>query len=381
MKIINVSALFLPLFLHPISFLVAGMLVGIMLQFSYSPSIALSLSGFMISILLFLYFYLFKQHTWSLIIACTCLGYSLGSLRLHQQINFQKKQITTLCNKKIDCIGKISDIQNSKDRQSKTKLFFTIEQYKNSNTTLWEPFDGLALFYIDIRKNKLSVGDTIQIDSIQLKSSHANQSFNNYLIKEGIIATAFIKKKSYVILKKNKSSLLNWIWNKRKQLLDSIGAKLSQRTLALYSSLFLGNRTEEKKQQEILVQQSKKWGTSHHLARSGLHLVIFIYILTLLLRLIPLPLIAKDITLLILCTLYHIFSWSSISFIRAFSTFLFYKSFSILRLPSHFLHILTLACGIILFFNPIQLFFLDFQLSFGLTFVLAWFNATYLGKN
>ena len=78
-----------------------------------------------------------------------------------------------------------------------------------------------------------------------------------------------------------------------------------------------------------------------------------------------------------LSILYFILSWPSISFIRAFLIFLFTKYCNLHRHPTHFMHILLLTCCIVLLINPLQLFFLDFQLSFFLTFghwAPSWFH-------
>jgi competence protein ComEC len=142
----------------------------------------------------------------------------------------------------------------------------------------------------------------------------------------------------------------------------------------LFSTIFLGNKDGVKKRLNNEKIFFKLWGISHYLARSGLHLVVFLALLELLLRLIPITFVLKQIISLCIAMIYFLLSWSSLSFMRAFLTFIMYKICLLLGLSSNFLHLVILTCFITLLYNPAHLFFLDFQLSFGLTFALAWFN-------
>lgn len=373
------SRLFFPLFLHPFFILVIAFIVGIFIQLTFSPLIFISLAPALIGAIF--YFYPGALAEWRMFIFCALCGFSLGSYRLHEQRKHQNTIIQELCNKEIDCVGYISDLQISHDRKVKNRITLEIRHYRPVGTQEWIPIEAAIFLYSRRPPTDCAVGDTIQLDSITFKHGNSNPAFNNYLLKEGICATAFAQQATFKIVAQPAWGVRNWLHQQRVGLVDRLRNRFSHATLALFTSLFLGNRTEEKQEQEIIAQQSKNWGTSHHLARSGLHLVIFIYLLASLLRFLPMSLFAKEILLLTLCIIYHLFSWSSVSFLRAFITFLFYKTCTLLKFPSHVLHILTLACGLILFTNPMQLFFLDFQLSFGLTFTLAWFNAAYRGKH
>ena len=123
-----------------------------------------------------------------------------------------------------------------------------------------------------------------------------------------------------------------------------------------------------------LNDQFKTWGLSHLLARSGLHLAVFVMIWQRLLSAIPFPFMFKQLFMTILCLVYFILSWSSIPFVRALALFLLYKKCLLFKIPFHFLHNLSLVTFFFLVLCPINLFFLDFQLTFILTAALAWFN-------
>lgn len=216
-----------------------------------------------------------------------------------------------------------------------------------------------------------AIDDTIALYNITLKKA-TNNNFNTYLLKEGIIATVFAKQVNYTITKKP-CSLRRWLFMQRDRILHNFKKSLSPSTFALFSSLFLGKK-ETSNTIHTVQKQFKQWGILHYLARSGLHLVIVLSLYELLFRLLPVPFVMKHLILLLLNIMYFLLSWSSISFIRAFLIFVFYKLFSLFYVPVHFLHILYLTCIIILLINPLQLFFLDFQLSFGFTFALGWLN-------
>ena len=99
-----------------------------------------------------------------------------------------------------------------------------------------------------------------------------------------------------------------------------------------------------------------------------------------LLRFFPLHFFLKQLILLLLVLLYHLFTFPSISFLRALITYILYKICVFQNLSYNPLHILSLTTFGVLLVNPFQLFFLDFQLSFGLTFALAWFNEVRLRR-
>ena len=117
-----------------------------------------------------------------------------------------------------------------------------------------------------------------------------------------------------------------------------------------------------------------EWGISHYLARSGLHMILFILIWTMVLQFLPVHISVKRVAIAALCIIYSILTWPSISFCRSFFVFLLCQVGMIVNFQVNFLHLLTTTCLLILLFNPIQLFFLDFQLTFSLSFALVWLS-------
>ena len=228
------------------------------------------------------------------------------------------------------------------------------------------------LFYTK-SNNSITVGDIITFSDIHCKRP-SNQDFQRYQIKEQIIATVFNDNPTYTIDCHPTWSLRHWIWEQKNRILNTLSKKLSADGFRFFSSLFLGNRTCVKASLEETNEQFKIWGISHFLARSGLHLALFIFIWQAIFRIIPLPLIIKQILISLLSCIYFILTWTSAPFTRSFALFLFNKACFMTKTSFHLLHYLTLVFLSFLLYCPLYLFFLDFQLSFALTFALAWFS-------
>jgi len=307
------------------------------------------------------------------ILACI-LAYATGAQRLCQQQIEHQAFYSTTKDKSLDIIVRITDIATVDHPTFNQRVTMTLLKIKNheDESDRWVSSNKRIQLYT-YTKHKIQVDDTISLSDITFKQP-TNSSFENYLIKEGIAATLFMPKCKHTLIKRPSRSLRRWLYSMKKNLLDTLKSKMSPHAQHLFGSVFLGNKEMPKKETERTRQQFTMWGITHYLARSGLHLVIFVLCWHLILGLFPLHFSHKQTFLVFLCTIYFILSWSSISFIRAFATFILYKLCILLRVQADFLHLLTLVCFFVLLTNPTQLFFLDFQLSFGLTLALAYFN-------
>jgi ComEC/Rec2-related protein len=245
-----------------------------------------------------------------------------------------------------------------------------------TNTGDWKPIDVYIQLYTPTI-NAWMVSDKVQINNIAIKKP-SSESFLQYLIKEGLTSTVFCLECDYILIDRPEYSFYRWLFVAKQNVFQRLRNKMPAKSFALFSSLFLGNRSLNKQTIDTLANQFKQWGISHYLARSGLHLTIFALIWHILFRLLPICFLFKQAILLALSIIYFALSWPSVSFLRAFYSFLLCILCNMLSMRTHFLHILTLVTLFVLFFNPIQLFFLDFQLSFSLTFGLAWINHLYL---
>ena len=306
------------------------------------------------------------------------LAFIAGAILYQNQLNKHEQFYYQTQNQHFDIIGTVTDIATNNHATMKTSITLQTNNIKKTSSKVWQPLDKKILIYTAYR-HKICVGDVITLLKIQFKKPQ-NSSFNHYLVKKEIAASLFIYRLIYTLEYRPSWSLNRWIFNQKERLFNNIQKKMSSKTFTFFSSLFLGNRTTLKTKIQSMNEQFKKWGISHLLARSGIHLTIFIFTWQTLLCFLPLSFIIKQYILIIFSIIYFIFSWPSVSFARAFSIFALYQLCNLSKRPAHFLHLLFLTCFLFLILNPMQLFFLDFQLSFSLTFALAWFNQLYQTK-
>lgn len=216
-------------------------------------------------------------------------------------------------------------------------------------------------------------GDIVKIGNCKLPAKKKND-FTNYLCKEHVAGTLFLSKDHKIeLINRPTQSITRWLWQKRNAMLEIFCKNSSQSTLELASCIFWGNRTIIKQNPDIK-ESFKKIGIVHYLARSGLHLIIFMFVWQVLLSLLCISHRKKLCILIVLCCGYYILTWSSVSFIRALAAFALGSIAMLSKQRTSILYLLCLIAIVLLLYNPIQLLFLDFQLTFGLTFTLIWHN-------
>jgi len=283
--------------------------------------------------------------------------------------NFLFKEIIKINVKKF----KYEDYQSGRTHSTTLRANGILEDIPN-----WENENFDLQIYLREESN-LEVDDLIEIPNLEIKpvnikSISGNQNFNDYLIKENIAGTIFINNLEYTLTSRPEFSINRWISNKRLNILHSIKNKLSKKTMSLYSCVFLG----EKKENYGYVKHSRHlfnyWGIAHFLARAGIHVAILIFIWKLLINLLPLSFFLKHLILLLFSLIYAYLSFPSITFTRAILIFMAFEIGKLINKRPNFLHTLILICLSILMLNPYQLFFVDFQLSFAITFALSYFS-------
>jgi len=217
-------------------------------------------------------------------------------------------------------------------------------------------------------------GDTVLLENCRIKPSK-NTEFNSFMCKENIAATLFLspQQNTLSLIERPEWSLTRLLWEKRNAMIEQLAQQLSPEAFELSSCIFWGNRDIIKNSPQTK-ELFKHVGITHYLARSGLHLIIFIVVWQALLNALLLPYQLKKIILFCIGTLYLIFTWPSISFFRAFALFALLTAITLNRQRAHPLYLLCCICIFLLVCNPMHLFFLDFQLTFGLTGALIWHN-------
>lgn len=368
----------IPLGMHNLFYVTLSLIAGISMQFLHLPFGLQSLI-IIIPILAGLTYKELGNHH-NLLFYILPFFFFCGSFLCFWQLESQKKFYKQFCNQLVDIKATVSSFENIQNPRFKYKIIVDLNQIKQNKTPdeYKNSSNSIALYVRS--KNDLEVGDYIQMHELTFKDI-SNQSFKNYLAKEKIVATLFLEHFEYTLIEKPWFNLNKSIFYLREAIFKSLQTKMNRESFALFSSIFLGNRSSVKKEMDTKKESFKIWGTSHYLARSGLHLVIFVIIWHFILSLLPLSYRIKQIFLVTLILLYALLSWSSVSFERALLMVIIYKFCLLTNTPSHYVHLIVLVTFGVLLINPLQLFFLDFQLSFGLTFALAWFNHIQSHKN
>lgn len=363
---------FLPLNVHPLFIATIAYIIGILVS---APIVWCFSLLFVASI--FLAWIIHCKHyantAYTLAIISIIAG-SFGGIRLY----YTRAQFRTFheqtAHGTFTAQGEIVNLEPSDNPRFDQCMTIAVKRLINEKRDSTIPMNQATTFQIYTRRTKdLCVADQVELRNLTFK--HANKSsFQDYLIKEGISASLFINALEYSLVERPAYSFTRFIFYKRQSTYAALRAAMSPQTFRLFSLIFLGKRLLNKQPTERIKQHFNTWGVTHYLARSGLHMVIFALIWYMILNLLPFHQRYKHIILLFLSIIYYLLSWQSVSFCRAFIQFLLYKTCVLLFTDAHVLHILTITCLAVLLYNPMQLFFLDFQLSFGLTFALAWFN-------
>ena len=285
-----------------------------------------------------------KNRTIALIALISFLTGSFA-LKFHTREKFEAKSIEGL-------------ICQKNENQLKKFPFSYKVQSQNKNLLIYS------------KKSIGNVGDKIQLSNCTITKPKCKE-FEKYLQKEKVDGTIFIGNRRLKISRGNTLSINKSTHDTKNRVVERIGKKLDPETCSLFSSIFLGEKSRCNKEYNEFRNEFKKWGLSHLLARSGLHLIIFLLSITILLTLVQVPIYLQTIIQSIALLIYYFLSWPSTSFRRAALFFAFWQICHFFELQKNYLHILNLTCILSLLINPYLLFFLDFQLSFGLTYALA----------
>lgn len=269
-----------------------------------------------------------------------CIAFSCGALRFAQRETLFATQAQQLCNKKISIYGEIIEIDSSNPYKT------TITVATPQGTVLVASSTPIHCY----------TGDTVTLPDMYVMVPD-NASYRNYLKKRGVVGTARISDQQRFIVHANCNPLWQACQKNKSITLSNIKEKLSAQTWSLVGPLFFGMKNTHESDDFEIRTQFQSWGLSHYLARSGLHLIIFIIILELMGSLFPLSLLFKHMFVACCIAVYAAFSFSSISFTRALCMVALYSLCSLRTVQYHALYALTLIFCCILLHNPYQLFF------------------------
>lgn len=256
------------------------------------------------------------------------------------------------------------------------KVTLSVSHITDPQNNLHVPLNIIIHWYLHARREPLCAGQQITLLNVAFCQPD-NHHYARYLCREGVQTTIF-DPITFLVQDTQVSNSLKMLQETRKTTFATTCAKAQQRSKLLLSSLFFGKKPTDKTSYCNIKHYFAFWGLSHYLARSGLHLVMFILLWGVLLRMVPVRFVIKELMLVAIVLAYSVLSWSSISFLRAFWMFITYKLCNIFLLRMNILSIIILVAFFTLLTNPLHIFFLDFQLSFLLTYALGWIGSTRL---
>ncbi|MBS1986472.1 ComEC/Rec2 family competence protein [Candidatus Dependentiae bacterium] len=270
------------------------------------------------------------------------------------------------------CTGRVCDITTYHHPYFKKRITITTDTISCVTDQSFSFKKKTVIYLYTPAHVTCSIDDEVSVDAIALKKPKTNADLIRTM-RSGVIALIFAQNNTYSIKKTTHQSLNRYLFDLRARTLRAVCAKIDSSLQPLYTALFLGNK-HDIPMSGYITHNFSLWGISHHLARSGLHLIIAGWLLVLFLQRLPILERSRYLLLAVLGCSYYLLSWSSISFDRACFSFILYKIGNWGRTPLDPMHAISLVMLSFLCISPAYLLCLDFQLSFGLTYALAWFN-------
>lgn len=310
----------------------------------------------------------FIKRQWSLKIFSTLLlSIVIGNYLHQQQINEFHDFKSKVNLNSFNVAGTVVDYNRIDNSAFKYRLIFCTDLFENQNKKI----NANKLIAVYTKKlASINIGEQIILKDLNFNFS-GETNFENYLIKNQLTASVFTSELSF-----EKTKLAPaWSFAKyRQMLLKKINYTMSDRTKIMFNSIFLGYKPENKNETLELKNKFQFWGIIHYLARSGLHLAIISTMWQTICTVLTIPILYSNLITLFFVLLFYLLTWSALPFIRALVLIACYRVCHFLEIQVHLLHLLNLSCIAILIYNPIALFFLDFQLSFILTYGLVFLN-------
>ncbi len=359
-------------FISPLVGHLTCFILGISAQKACSLNLSLLFAAFISTLATVIILHLSKKSSFSSLVALQSLSVATGALLFALQVNNYNTLVQYYSGKNMDITGSLMQLEQDKLGAFKEMYHITVTGIRTAPGKQWLKASFSLLVYAR-QRSQLAIADTATITNVTIKPpanpASSTSSFTTYLIKENVITSLFLSEKNTVTRTHRPSwSVARTLWLYKNSIQHEIKKRLSRISGSMFGLIFLGNKNQEalSKLRDVF----NYWGLAHYLARSGLHIVLFVIIWSFFFKFLPLHLYVKRTLLLCLTIIYAGLSWSSISFFRAYLVFLLMQLGALCEAIPNTLHLLSLTCLGILLFNPIQLFFLDFQLTFLLTFAL-----------
>jgi len=309
--------------------------------------------------------FLYTKNTFLLLagIIIASLGFAI-CLNNHQRTSIESR-IQFYSSHTANAIAFVKDI-NLNEHLNKSAVTLEIKKLYSNNSSL-KTSDTVILY---MKKPYIKVDDLVYIKGLEC-SPIKNERIKEYLKKNNLAGTAF-KIRKCKLIKRPFWSLTRFIHTIKNKTHLSLQKKLSGNTLHFFNSIFLGKKNST--QQYNMKPPFLSWGISHYLARSGLHLALVFFIATMVVNLLSIAFTLKIFIAMSFCILYAFLTWTAISFKRSLLLILGYQICHLLKVPIDSLHLSNLVLLTCVIANTQIIFFLDFQLTFILTYTLIIIN-------
>jgi len=308
--------------------------------------------------------YLTTRNNYARLGAIAFLSCMLGAVAWQYQHQKQMRYEELFSNYTLNVIGTITDQQEQEEEQKKN-LEICITAFHTTLNPEWQSIDTKIVIHTNSNQ-ELEVGDTINIPN--LTCAPLNESLCSWLRKNHYTALCFYTP-NIKIIQRPLFSLKKIHWTARQYLTQQFKLKLSPQAYGLLTSIFLGN--PDKNNIYAYHKSFSWWGLNHYLARAGLHTLILFLMLGFFISIFTSRFMTKTILHIGVSTFYYLLTWQNIPFVRAFLVLIGGQCCHLLKIPINTLHLLNLIVLSYLIFNPQALFFLDFQLTFAITYTLV----------
>jgi competence protein ComEC len=376
----------------PLTKITPFFVLGILCAYYLNPNLYVSISFFVLNILLLLYFYvqnkkeIVQKPYFSYTIFFLFFWIGINTTLIHNE-SIREEHYTKFTTN----YSTIQDVYVILDEKLKTTPKYTryIAQVTHIGT---RKTNGKILLAIqkDSVINNLTIGTKLKVRGelvANFKPNNPNQfDYGKYLENKGIFAQVFTVKNAIHFDPnpiKNVNYYTSYFRNKITQNLEKKGFKKEE--LAVVSALILGQ------QQDIspeVLQDYQYAGAVHILSVSGLHVGFILVFLTFILNFLPKNKFSNWIKLLVVLLglwLFALVAGLAPSVVRSTVMFSFVAIGIFLKRETYIMHTLLVSMFLILLFKPLFLFDIGFQLSYLALFFILWLQpmleALWIPKN
>src|SRR5699024_936163 len=206
-----------------------------------------------------------------------------------------------------------------------------------------------------------------EIDPANQATNPHQLDFASYLQKQGIDEQVILRSLQDISCKEEKS-FKNYLYKILSDLLHSSAEKLSPETVSWLHALVLGDKAELDKP---LIQLFQRWGLSHILAISGLHVGIIVGLIYFIFVRFSITTKEKaQVIIMIFLPIYAILAGSEPSVLRASFMIVVVLLFHRYQIRYQYADVISIIFLLLILYDPYIVYHIGFQFSFAVTFGL-----------